>query len=62
MKLPRDVDARRLIKALARIGYGMTCQSGSPIRPACTMPTPHSITVPRSCARSSSDRHGLAAR
>ena len=44
--MPRDVDARQLIKAPARLGYGVTRQSGSHIRLACATPTPHSITVP----------------
>jgi predicted RNA binding protein YcfA (HicA-like mRNA interferase family) len=46
MKLPRDVDARQLIKALARLGYTVTRQSGSHIRITCTDPSPHSVTVP----------------
>lgn len=32
MKLPRDTDARELIKALQRIGYQVVRQSGSHIR------------------------------
>lgn len=35
MKLPRDVDAAELIKALAKIGYRVVRQSGSPIRLQC---------------------------
>lgn len=46
MKLPRDVDARQLIKALARLGYSVSRQSGSHIRLTCTDPSPHSVTVP----------------
>ncbi|HET7333142.1 type II toxin-antitoxin system HicA family toxin [Dyella sp.] len=46
MKLPRDVDSRQLIKALAKLGYRITRQNGSHIRLTCGAPTPHSLTVP----------------
>ncbi len=46
MKLPRDVDARQLIKALGKLGYQTTRQTGSHIRLTCAVPTPHSLTVP----------------
>lgn len=46
MKLPRDLDARQLIQALARLGYHATRQTGSHIRLACSAPTPHVLTVP----------------
>ena len=46
MKLPRDVDARQLIKALEKLGYAVTRQSGSHIRLTGNTPTPHSLTVP----------------
>ncbi len=46
MKLPRDVDARSLIKALAKLDYGVTRQTGSYIRLTCRSPTVHSVTVP----------------
>lgn len=46
MKLPRDVDARQLIKALASLDYQVTRQTGSHIRLTCQLPSPHSITVP----------------
>ena len=46
MKAPRDVDARQLIKALARLGYVVTRRSGSHIRLMSTAPSPHAITVP----------------
>jgi predicted RNA binding protein YcfA (HicA-like mRNA interferase family) len=45
MKLPRDVDAAMLIKALSRLGYRAVRQSGSHIRLQCDDPT-HSVTVP----------------
>lgn len=46
MKLPRDVGARQLIKALAKLGYRVARQSGSHIRLTCKAPAPHSLTVP----------------
>ncbi len=46
MKLPRDVDAQQLIKALATLGYRIARQSGSHIRLTCESPTAHSLTVP----------------
>ena len=46
MKLPRDVDAGSLIKALGKLGYQATRQTGSHIRLTCFAPTPHSVTVP----------------
>ncbi|WP_347260790.1 type II toxin-antitoxin system HicA family toxin [Rudaea sp.] len=45
MKLPRDMDAAQLIKALERIGYRVVRQSGSHIRLQCDEPA-HSITIP----------------
>ncbi len=46
MKLPRDMDAPELIKALQRIGYRAVRQSGSHIRLQSDQPKPHAITVP----------------
>lgn len=45
MKLPRDMDAAELIKALERLVYHATRQSGSHIRLECADPT-HAITIP----------------
>ena len=45
MKLPRDMDAAQLTKALERIGYRVVRQTGSHIRMQCDQPV-HSITVP----------------
>lgn len=45
MKLPRDMDAAELIKALSRIGYRIVRQSGSHIRLQCSAPL-HSLTIP----------------
>ena len=46
MKLPRDVDAQQLIKALATLGYHVTRQTGSHIRLTRESPTTNSLTVP----------------
>lgn len=45
MKLPRDMDAAELIKALERLGYCAVRQTGSHIRLECADPT-HAITIP----------------
>jgi predicted RNA binding protein YcfA (HicA-like mRNA interferase family) len=45
MKLPRDMDAAELIKALARLGYRVVRQTGSHIRLQCDDPM-HALTVP----------------
>jgi predicted RNA binding protein YcfA (HicA-like mRNA interferase family) len=47
MKLPRDIDGARLVKALDRLGYRVIRQSGSHIRLQCDEPS-HAITVPDS--------------
>lgn len=46
MKLPRDVSGAGLVKALAKLGYRVTRQSGSHIRLTCERPTQHHVTVP----------------
>lgn len=46
MKLPRDMDAPELTKALQRIGYRVVRQSGSHIRPQSDQPKPHALTIP----------------
>ena len=45
MKLPRNLDADDLIKALSRIGYVVVRQTGSHVRLQCSDPV-HAITVP----------------
>jgi predicted RNA binding protein YcfA (HicA-like mRNA interferase family) len=46
MKLPRDVSGASLVKALARLGYRVTRQSGSHIRLTCEQPSQHHLTIP----------------
>ena len=46
MKLPRDIDAKDLIKLLKPFGYLPTRQTGSHIRLTTEMNGQHHITVP----------------
>jgi predicted RNA binding protein YcfA (HicA-like mRNA interferase family) len=46
VKLPRDLSGKDLIKALERIGYATTRQTGSHVRLTLTNPDPHHLTVP----------------
>jgi len=46
MKLPRDLSGPDLVKALARIGYRVSRQTGSHIRLSTDQPTPHHLTIP----------------
>jgi predicted RNA binding protein YcfA (HicA-like mRNA interferase family) len=46
MKLPRDLSGSDLVKALGRLGYRVTRQTGSHIRLSTDRPTPHHLTVP----------------
>ena len=46
MKVPRDLSGAELAKALSRVGYVVTRQSGSHIRLTTQLPTQHHVTVP----------------
>ena len=46
MKLPRDLSGADLAKALGRVGYQVTRQTGSHIRLTTAMPSDHHVTVP----------------
>jgi predicted RNA binding protein YcfA (HicA-like mRNA interferase family) len=46
MRLPRDLDAPELIKAMQRIGYTVVRQTGSHVRLQAEQPKRHSITIP----------------
>jgi len=46
MKLPRDISGAQLIKALGRIGYRVSRQTGSHVRLTAEHPKLHHITVP----------------
>ena len=46
MRLPRDVSGRDLARALARVGYGITRQSGSHMRLTTALGGEHHVTIP----------------
>ena len=46
MKLPRDLSGAELVKALGRVGYHVTRQSGSHVRLTTDTPSQHHVTIP----------------
>lgn len=46
MRLPRDLTGAQLIRALAKLGYAATRQTGSHVRLTCTAPIQHHVTIP----------------
>lgn len=46
MKLPRDLSGADLAKALGRVGYRVTRQTGSHVRLSTEAPITHHITIP----------------
>jgi predicted RNA binding protein YcfA (HicA-like mRNA interferase family) len=46
MKIPRDIGATNLIKALKILGYEVTRQTGSHIRLTTTQEGEHHLTIP----------------
>jgi predicted RNA binding protein YcfA (HicA-like mRNA interferase family) len=46
MKLPRDLSAAELVKALERTGYRVTRQTGSHLRLTAELPSQHHVTIP----------------
>jgi len=46
MKLPRDLSAEELVRALADLGYEMTQQTGSHIRLTTQENGEHHLTIP----------------
>jgi len=46
MKLPRDLCGAQLAKALARVGYSTTRQTGSHLRLTTASPSEHHVTIP----------------
>ncbi len=46
MRLPRDLSGADLIKALSRVGYRVTRQTGSHSRLTTASPSQHHVTVP----------------
>ena len=46
MTLPRDISGARLARGLARVGYRVTRQTASHIRPTPEEPAQHPLTIP----------------
>lgn len=46
MKLPRDLSGEKLARAMARVGYRVTRQTGSHIRVTLDDPPQHHLTIP----------------
>ena len=46
MKVPRDLSGVALAKALSKVGYQVTRQTGSHIRLTTQSPTQHHVTIP----------------
>lgn len=46
MKIPRDLTGAELVKALSKLGYTPTRQTGSHIRLSCQANGEHHITIP----------------
>ena len=46
MKLLRNLSGAQLIKALEKLGYQPTRQTGSHVRLTCQLPKEHHLTVP----------------
>ena len=46
MKLPRDLSGADLARALAKVGYRVTRQTGSHLRLTADSPTQHHVTIP----------------
>ena len=46
MKLPRDLSGADLAKALSKVGYRITRQTGSHLRLTTHLPAQHHVTIP----------------
>ena len=46
MRLPRDLSGIELAKALVKVGYQVTRQTGSHIRLTAEQPAQHHVTIP----------------
>ena len=45
-RLPRDLAGAQLVRALGKLGYQTTRQTGSHVRLTCESPAQHHVTVP----------------
>jgi predicted RNA binding protein YcfA (HicA-like mRNA interferase family) len=46
MRLPRDLTGAQMVRALTKLGYSPTRQTGSHVRLTCESPAQHHVTVP----------------
>jgi predicted RNA binding protein YcfA (HicA-like mRNA interferase family) len=46
MRLPRGLTGAQLVRALQRLGYAPTRQTGSHVRLTCNAPAEHHLTIP----------------
>jgi predicted RNA binding protein YcfA (HicA-like mRNA interferase family) len=46
MKLPRNLTGAQLVRAVGKLGYAATRQTGSHVRLSCEVAVQHHITVP----------------
>ena len=46
MRLPRDLTGAQLVRALGKLDYKATRQTGSHVRLTCEAPAQHHVTVP----------------
>ncbi|MFZ4482103.1 MAG: type II toxin-antitoxin system HicA family toxin [Rhodoferax sp.] len=46
LRLPRDLTGAHLVRALGKLGYAPTRQTGSHVRLTCETPAQHHITIP----------------
>jgi len=46
MRLPRDLTGAQLVRALGKLDYQPTRQTGSHVRLTCESPAQHHVTVP----------------
>ena len=44
--MPRDLTGAQMVRALAKLGYLPTRQTGSHVRLTCQLPAQHHLTVP----------------
>ena len=46
MRLPRDLTGAQMMRALTKLGYSPTRQTGSHVRLTCESPVQHHVTLP----------------
>lgn len=61
MRLPRDLSGEELARALSRLGYEVTRQTGSHLRLTTSVGGQHHVTVPRHSALRTGTLAGILA-